>query len=263
MRGFEKSKSPALTLTVIFICYNNVDDLRSTYNSLKIAKNYINEILIVDSSIDHTVKRFSEVIGETHKTSYKWEPAQGIYHAMNTGLMMANRESIVWYLNPGDVLIDAASLVNLLQTMVDQGALWGFGQTEKVMKGNLEVFPREQTRYRFEDLLFGSLSVSHQSTFCVASALIELGGFDEQYQIASDLKMQVELMKIADPAVLFEPIVRIDPNGVSHNKVVRTYIETSRIRLGCSNVSRAKVFWNVFKFPLSKLMKHGLRMVGK
>jgi hypothetical protein len=259
---YQESNSPRLPLTVIFVCYNNVDDLRSTYTSLNLAKNYINEIVIVDSSVGSEVKSFSEVIDETYKTFYKWEPAQGIYHAMNTGLMMANHESVIWYLNPGDVLVDATSLGNLLLKMTEQAAVWGFGQAEKDMKGNLEVFPTEKSNFQLEDLLFGSLSISHQSTFCIAKTLVLLGGFDERYQIASDLKMQIDLLQLYEPAVLFKPIVRIDPNGISHNRLLRSLIETIHIRFRCQDVSKLRVSWSIFKFLQSKIQKHRFMWKG-
>ena len=175
---------------------------------------------------------------------------------------MANHESIVWYLNPGDVLVDAASLGDLLLKMTEQTAVWGFGQAEKDMKGNLEVFPNKKSNFQLEDLLFGSLSISHQSTFCIAKTLISLGGFDERYQIASDLKMQIDLLRQYEPAVLFKPIVRIDPNGVSHNRLLRSLIETIHIRFRCQDVSKKRVFWSIFKFLRSKIQKHRFMWKG-
>lgn len=111
----EKNKTNPL-LSIIMVTYNAEKDVENTLNSIveQTFKNY--EIIVIDGdSKDKTLE-----ILEKYKTRFAYfvsEPDQGIYDAMNKGIVAASGK-YVQFLNAGDYFIDANVLSSVFGQVV-------------------------------------------------------------------------------------------------------------------------------------------------
>lgn len=98
-------------ISIITICYNCMDDLRMTVESV-ISQHYPDrEYIIIDGgSTDGTLDVIHQY--REHISSYVSEPDNGIYDALNKGIRMATGEWILC-LNAGDVFTDENTLNNV------------------------------------------------------------------------------------------------------------------------------------------------------
>ena len=229
-------------ISVAFVTYDNLENLEKSYRSITGMEELIVEIIVIDSSTDMSIRTYVKNITE-YNVKYEWEAAQGIYHAMNSALKLANSGSYIWYLNPADELINRNVLVELLFKTKDEKFSWGFAQAVKELNDKKEIYPPKPIRPTLENIASGRLSISHQAMLVKVAALKDVGGFDEKYEIASDLKMQIQLARNFLPVTVFKPLVSIDPTGISHNKQMKTYIETFKVRFFTSDFSKLEVFY--------------------
>jgi glycosyltransferase involved in cell wall biosynthesis len=242
-------------LSVVLITYNNVDQFIKSHESLSEIYDLIEEIIVVDSSTNKAVSKFIDTIEKKSKIIYFFEYPQGIYHAMNTSLRFANKNNVIWYLNPGDILINPKGILRLFRKLINSDSVWAFGLARKVINSKEEIFPREVNTLLPEHIAMGRISISHQAMFCEVNSMLELGGFDEKYQITADLKLQTLLAAKSHPVWLMEPIVEIDSNGVSHKKIFRTLFETTKVRWSTSKVSKLSIIYKFFSYLVLKIWK--------
>jgi hypothetical protein len=242
-------------ISLAFVTLDNSKDLIRTFSTIRKVTNIIQEIIVVDSSSNNIIKNYCNLEILKHFTlKYIWEQPQGIYHAMNTALHIAEPSNYIWYLNPGDLLINSNVLEKLLVEIKNKDLAWGYAQAQKHLGHSLEIFPQENFVANINNVASGRLSVSHQSMLTSVSQLKNMGGFDEKFEIAADLKVQIMLSKNFTPACIFLPIVEIDPSGISHNKIFRTFFETFTIRFSTKGYSKITSILLAIKFIWSKII---------
>jgi glycosyltransferase involved in cell wall biosynthesis len=242
------------SISVVFVTLNNPKALRDTYLSIKIATNIVKEIIVVDSSDNDEIKIFcNREISKHFNLKYLHEEPQGIYHAMNTGLNVIEDNSYVWYLNPGDLLIDIHILEQLLKAIQDNNLVWGYAQAQKSIKDSIEIFPKENLITSSKNIASGNLAISHQSMLTRAVEIRNLGGFEEKYSIAADLKFQILLSQKFKSINILSPLVKIDPSGISHNQILATFLQTFVIRFWTKDFSKVSTFLLAAKFIELKL----------
>jgi len=108
-----KNKFTASSVTIITVNYNNCLGLEKTINSV-IQQDYDNyQYLIVDgASEDGSV----ELINSFNNNEFNKiiEKDEGIYHAMNKAIGIANSEWIL-FMNSGDIFLDSSSLSSIME----------------------------------------------------------------------------------------------------------------------------------------------------
>ena len=87
---------------------------------------------------------------------------------------------------------------------------------------------------------------------CKVKVILQIGGFDESYLITADLKFQTLLASTSTPVWVKTPMVEVDPNGISHRKVFRTYVETFKVRWYCEDASRLYTVYLSLRYVLFK-----------
>lgn len=248
----KSEKNDHLPLTVVFVCRDNLGDLEKTFSSLKDLHDSISEYVIVDSSQGSEINTFCDNENFEGKVKYHWEAASGIYHAMNSALKLVSNNNYVWFLNPGDVLVDENGVRTLLSNLIETDSIWGYGQSIKTIGNTVEVLPVKNFNYDMKNLVFGQAAISHQATICRAKNLVEWGGFDEKLRIAADLKIQILLFQKYEPVFHFIPFVKIDPNGISHSRIFLTFFETLRVRWSIRGISKIRIIISIFDYIATK-----------
>lgn len=249
-------------ISLVFVTFENLDSIQKTFLSIRDLSNLIQEIIVVDSSSNKDISEFCNAeISKYYKLKYIWENPLGIYHAMNTALNAAEANNYIWYLNPGDCLINSDVARQLLTKIQSTNSIWGYAQAQKKVGKSIEIFPKIDLIANLSNVARGSLSISHQSMLTSVCELRKLNGFDEKYSIAADFKVQIELSRNFKSESVLTPLVEIDPHGISHKKVMRTFLETTAIRFKTKKFSKLETISLSIKFLALKIYRKFLNIL--
>ena len=228
------------TLSIILVSKNNFLDVKYTLDSLNGVEKLNYEILVVDSSNNLVIKNLLTDYKHFVNVKYFWTPPKGIYNAMNIGLKMSAENSCIWFLNPGDVLLNLEYVSQVLEKFNHYKINYCITQSIYADKPYIKdnFFPKEGVEISLENFTSGILNFSHQATFVDKKVFLDGILFDENYSIAADYKLQYELVKYYVGVFLPIVIVRVDVLGVSHKKIIKALLETSLILYRAGYFSR-------------------------
>lgn len=211
-------------VSIITVSFNSERTIRRTIESV-LSQTYSNiEYIVVDGkSSDHTV----EIIKEYEKSfegRMKWvsEPDQGIYDAMNKGIMMATGE-LVGIINSDDYYeLDAVEkMVNALENKKYM-ILYGFLRKWK----NQEVFSISIRTHK--DLRNGM--ISHPTCFVTMAVYREVSLYDTQYSSVADYDFMLKMFSKKE--VYFKPVYQLIANfemgGMSSTR--EAWLELERMK---------------------------------
>ena len=233
------------SLEIVMVSMNNVDDFRKSFQGIKELLSSHFRVIVVDSSTTSEIAEESNrLIDSGENIRYAWEEPQGIYHAMNTGISLCKDSSLVWFLNPGDLITKPSLILELVDLINTSDSIWGYGlasyDNDSLISPTL--FPRILEN-NIRTLFNGELQISHQSMLVSKEILVNLGMFNSNYQIAADFDFQLKLIANHPPQILAKHMIIVDTTGVSHNQQIRTLFESFIIRLKRKEFSTVKTTW--------------------
>lgn len=238
-------------VSVITICYNSVNTLQKTIDSI-VAQEYLDlEYIVVDGgSNDGTVDIIKR--NEFKITRWQSEPDEGIYDAMSKGLKMATGDWVI-FMNSGDRFASSDILNRIftgLEFPLTCSAIFG-DMIEERKYHNVLI---KATPFFSNKSLLPSMGFSHQSVF-LRTLLAKKVGFDKKYKVAADYAMVYRIYQI-NPNFLYIPIAigHIEPAGFSHCNKRRWLNETADITMKTGRIVR---FWLIEL----RLMRYRLRTV--
>lgn len=190
-----------IKITIITVVFNDVNEIEKTIKSVLNQTDAEIEYIVVDGgSSDGTV----EVIKQYEKgiTRFLSEPDDGIYHAMNKGLMLATGD-YVYFLNSGDCLFKGIlKRISLILENNDIDLL--YGNIIHQIRGRVQPAPIEAIHWM--------MPMCHQSIFLRRSIVDK---FDTDYRFGADYKLIYGLYK-ENYSFLYAPIdVAFFKNGGS------------------------------------------------
>lgn len=191
--------------SIITINYNNKEGLRKTIESVVNQSFKDFEYIIIDGgSTDGSIDAIKEYA--SHIDYWVSEPDNGIYNAMNKGILQAYGEYLN-FMNSGDEFYDKDVLETVV-SMLDKDIIVG-----KIMHGT-EVwgFPKEEITML--DLVQGT--VLHQASF-FRRELFDENMYDEKYKIVSDWKFYIQSLVFNNATFrnIDSIICRFIPGGIS------------------------------------------------
>ena len=219
-------------LEIVMVSMNNLNDFRKSIASISELLSGQCSVIVVDSSSTTEILEESNKLIDLGKDiHYTWEAPQGIYHAMNTGVDLCKDGTLVWFLNPGDVLTDSSLILELLELITQSESSWGYGLASYDNDAQFppRLFPKI-TENTVQTLFNGELQISHQSMLVRKETLVNLGNFKTEFRIAADLDFQFELLKSCSPTILAKHLIVVDTTGVSHDQQIQTLFESFVIR---------------------------------
>lgn len=169
-------------ISVITVCYNCIDEIEKTIQSVLSQKSRNFEYLIIDgASTDGTVdviKRYEEKFDENSiPYSYYSEKDNGIYEAMNKGTQKA-KGSYLNFLNAGDYYFSDESLAHMNIKNGNSSVIYGdFVDQIYNLRKIIKAKPLSEIT---KGMIF-----SHQSAFIRKEVLIHRP-YDTSYKIAGD-----------------------------------------------------------------------------
>ncbi|MEI6311167.1 MAG: glycosyltransferase family 2 protein [Bacteroidota bacterium] len=204
-------------ITIITVVYNRMKDLKYTIDNVvnQTFNNY--EYLIIDGgSSDGTLELIQSYGSKI--SAYLSEKDQGIYDAMNKGLIRANGEYLM-YMNAGDGFYNNHILEEIFGQMHQQ-ADFIYGDTMFIDQQQKEIGLMSEIRNRplhehiqWREMKYGML-FCHQS-FIVKKEIAPL--YDMHYKWSADIDWILKCMKVSRSSFYFTPfpIARFQLGGAS------------------------------------------------
>jgi glycosyltransferase involved in cell wall biosynthesis len=199
-------------LSIITINYNNAVGLQKTIESVVDQTTHDIEYIVIDGgSTDGSVKVIQQY---HHKISY-WisEPDQGIYHAMNKGILQAKGE-YCQFLNSGDYLLAPDVTERMLREMPDCSILYA----NKIREINgKSIIERSYAGRQITLLDMYRSTIFHASAYIKRSLFERYGLYDESLKIVSDWKFYLIAVGLNNEKVAYRDIdmVWFDTHGIS------------------------------------------------
>jgi glycosyltransferase involved in cell wall biosynthesis len=208
-------------LSVITIVYNNAQDIERTILSV-LNQTYPNiEYIIVDgASTDGTmdiIRRY-----ENRITKIISEKDDGIYYAMNKGLVAATGDYIL-FMNSGDELYATDTVAKVFASAGDADIY--YGETEMINEGGQSLGRRRHKapeQFTWRSFKYG-MSVSHQAIY-IRRSLAD--PFDTRYQLSADIDWIIRAAKKAKKIVnVNQYIAKYLVGGISKAKHRQSLLE--------------------------------------
>jgi glycosyltransferase involved in cell wall biosynthesis len=180
------------SLSIITINFNNKAGLIRTLRSVKSQTFRDFEYIVIDgNSTDGSQQAMQDYDGIIqYQVS---EPDEGIYHAMNKGIRLAQGDYCL-FLNSGDWLVEPDTLKNLFSaapcTDIVSGDIYFYDNQKNEIKWHVPS-PDQVTA---KSLFLGSLP--HQATLIRRSLFDRIGLYNEQLKIVSDWLFFIEALLI-------------------------------------------------------------------
>jgi Glycosyltransferase like family 2 len=249
--------TPAPLLSIVTVVKDDDAGLQRTIDSLQaagVSEGLEIEWIVQDSSVDqHAVPgalRMSDM-----SARYEWETPEGVFPAMNSALKRA-RGNYVWFINAGDRVSSREALQLVLRTLRPLTALWVVGQVAFVSSQGTKTVPKPFD-YAIErkHLFARGRFPPHQGTIVGATALRDIGGFDETYTVAGDYEACLRLSYAGIPVVLDAIVAEFYLGGVSQREWFRSVQEFHRARRRVYTL-RGRQWIHEWLLTLASLGKH-------
>ena len=203
-----------ISLSIITICYNNLNELIETCKSIDNQTLLPEEHLIIDGS---TEKEIIDWLENNPQSSYrKWihERDKGISDAFNKGIKRSSGD-IIHLLNSGDKYYDETVITEVRKHFEKDPELkWTHGLYVQ-NRGGIDVV----TGASFSpDLLWkGMRTVAHPTMFVKRELYEKYGVYNEDFKIAMDYDF---LVRIRNEKFYFiaKPLIYFAPGGASNTQ---------------------------------------------
>lgn len=203
------------SLTIITVCYNALDKLERTIDSVIAHKKRYPlkvEHLIVDgASTDGTPQRLKQWLEEGRIEAFVSEPDGGIYDAMNKGIRLA-RGKVLYFLNADDTLT-GENLEVCVEPILRGEVQHSAAPANIIEEGQIGV------QYPHFEFVYLRTPCCHQGYFASAELYRTLGGYNQtDYRCIADADFMCRAYSVAGlPAVHDKSVADYPNNGFSRN----------------------------------------------
>jgi glycosyltransferase involved in cell wall biosynthesis len=200
-----------LKVSIITICFNNLQELVRTSGSVDQQALKPFEHIIVDGSATSEIKNYLESNVQPAFRRWKCERDKGIADAFNKGINRATGD-VILFLNSGDMLYDTTVLQKVFEVFnSDKSLQWCHGKLQ-MMRGGIQVIVGKP--FEKKKLYRGMRGVFHPTMYVKKELFERHGMFDTNIKMAMDYDF---LCRIADEKNTFidYPLATFDPTGVS------------------------------------------------
>lgn len=246
-----------MKISVITIAYNAADSIADTLQSVA-DQDYqnIEHIVIDGASTDSTLEIVNRYMSSV--AIIISEPDDGIYDAMNKGIINATGD-VIGFLNADDVYADNTILSQIADAHKDQTIDACYADLVYVKKNDLNHVVRKWvSEPHYSGLCFNGWMPAHPTLYIKARVFEDVGGFDTALKIQSDLEFCARVFEKHQIKSLYIPKlwVRMRLGGASNNSVkniVRgnweSYIALKKLGLPYGFLN---YFWRKFSYRIKQ-----------
>lgn len=204
-------------ISIITVNKDNAKGLERTIESVIAQKFSSYEFIVIDGDSKDGSK---EVIVKYKNHIHYWvsEPDNGIYNAMNKGIIAAKGQYCL-FLNSGDFLVHNAILNQVSSVVANEDIISGPVIRFSKKHNKTEIFAKISS----PDFSFGQLlkySLNHQATLIKKELFHTYGYYDENYRIVSDWIFFIKVLGLNNVSFKYIdfPISYYDIEGISRGK---------------------------------------------
>lgn len=216
----EIGHSSAPTIAVITICYNDLNGLRKTVDSIRRQCRMPEEHIVIDGGSGDGTPYFLNEYTADYAIRTVSEPDGGIYDAMNKGASLAESDVLV-FMNSGDTFTNSDTLAYVSSEIgrCDEWE-WGYGcmryrdETGK-LTGQAVQLPFNQRK-----LELGLAFIPHQSFYIRRDLFRRLGGYSLSLGTAADQDLAIRAGRVSEPAA-WTAFLSDFQTGGAHSEITR------------------------------------------
>lgn len=243
------------TISIITVCYNAETLILPTIKSVLSQEHVAYEYIIIDGASNDRTLDLIQSHRPHPKIRCHSEPDQGVYDAMNKGLVLAKGEYVL-FLNAGDELAHANTLNQIFAYAANSDLI--YGETNILDKDRKYLGTRSQLTsrklpqtLRKKDFLNGQV-VSHQS-FIPKRDICK--PYNLTYKCSADINWMLEILDQCNSIhKTSTPISNYLQGGISDTQLVRCWKERFFILL--NHFNPVLVLWQHLLFVL-RYMRYG------
>lgn len=179
------------TITVVTICFNCLDSLRKTVNSVLGQKEAVDEYIIIDGNSSDGSKEFlMDLQKQNQEIIVVSEPDKGIADAMNKGLKLSTQKWIN-FMHAGDCFYNNETVAEVREELKNFSlSEYLYGVTQIVDDKGRIIREWDPPMYKSERLKLRNY-IPHQTVFFPTAQLKNLNGFDSSIRIAMDYDLWI------------------------------------------------------------------------
>ena len=206
------------SITIITAVYNGSATISGCLRSVNAQIVAAEHIIIDGGSTDNTLNIVREISPHARITS---EPDQGIYDALNKGLVQATGD-VVGFLHADDVYENSEVLAKIAVAFMDPDIDAVYGDLVYVQHDDITQVIRYWKSGHYDDAALARGWMPPHPTFYVRRSVYDLlGGFDTRYRIAADYDTVLRFMSVGKirAAYIPEVLVRMRVGGISNRSL--------------------------------------------
>jgi glycosyltransferase involved in cell wall biosynthesis len=213
------------TITVVTICYNNLQEVIATCNSVDMQQVKPLEHYIIDGSSTPDIKNHLETNNQPSYRKWICEPDNGIADAFNKGIKNAAGEIVVM-LNSADTFFDDTVIKTVTAAFEQAPSLQWLHGKYRLQRGNQWVTIGKP--FEKKKLYRGMRSICHQTMFVKKELHDKYGLYDTNEKIGMDYDF---LCRIANEPFAFirSVLVNFAPAGASSVNYLQSLKDVKRI----------------------------------
>ena len=241
-------------LSVITICFNNLQDLIFTCKSVDEQSVAPFEHLIIDGSTNKEILQWLELNRQPGYRRWIHERDQGISDAFNKGIRNANG-NLTHLLNSGDGYKGKHSIDKVVAQFDKDPTLMWLHSLYIQHRGNMDVV--SGVPFDKNKLWRGMRTVAHPSMFIKKEVYDRHGMYNTSFKIAMDYDM---LVRIRDEKNIFIPeaLVYFAPGGASNVQFKKGLEEVRKSHTQYIGPSIRQKAWQLRQRLLQKFMETSL-----
>ncbi|HTA26834.1 MAG TPA: glycosyltransferase family 2 protein [Bacteroidia bacterium] len=243
-----------LKISIITVCYNNVDTLEDTIKSVQSQSYPEIEYIVVDgASKDGTLEIIEKYKSGISK--FVSEKDNGIYFAINKGIRMATGD-IIGILHGDDLYTDNTIIAKVAATFEKSGADCVYGDLQYVDRANPEKITRSWVAGEYKAGMFLKGWMPPHPTFFIRKECIEKhGDYNTTLFQASDYEFMLRMIHKHQLKIHYLPevLVKMKIGGASNKSVINRIKNNVEDRKAWKINNLKPSVFTLFIKPLSKI----------
>jgi glycosyltransferase involved in cell wall biosynthesis len=243
-----------LTLSIITICYNNLQDLVQTCKSIDRQTHLPLEHIIIDGSSDDDILNWLEQNDQPSWRRWIHERDNGIADAFNKGISNA-RGHIIHLLNSGDRYVASDSIYTVIKHFAEDPLLMWTHALFIQHRGNVNIV--SGTPFEESQLWKGMRAVAHPTMFLKKELYQRHGVFNTDYKVAMDYDLLIRIRK-EKFRFISTPVINFAPGGASNIHFRKGLAEVKKSFTTHIGHSTRLSLWQIRERLLYTLLRTGL-----